>query len=167
MLPPVIEVLLIIGSMVAGIVYFYWRLIDRQLTGIPEREDWFQSNYVGEPVRDYFSNANIESISCHKPESKLKWYLRYLGFDYGYTRITILFENTPIRDEYWDGVIEEIEKYDAEVVKYGADYQNGGSYLIIRVEGFDSKMVDKVLSEMPEDIHEYLRLQWIKQIPDA
>ena len=54
-----------VGSVLAGGVYFYWRLADRRLTDIDERQKWFKENYKGDISLDQLIQNSLSIPSSH------------------------------------------------------------------------------------------------------
>lgn len=116
-----------------GLTRLYWGFLDRRLTDIHNHTELLQSIFTDESIEDTLFEGRIESVQCHTPLSRLKTFLRFVGFDYGRTQATIILPNTPFTDEQLDELQGELGDVGVTLIDCGHDYPTGGSKLIIEI----------------------------------
>lgn len=127
-------------GVVPSAVYFYWKFLDRRLTDIEARTDWFRRNYEGNSTHGEYIKSTISYIGCYPPKSRFGRFLRYLTIDKGRTEVTIVFDKA-IDDSVWDGLRDLIEGRTVRILSY--DNRQGKRFLKLRIDGFDEQKVEE------------------------
>lgn len=146
-----------IGSGVAGVAYFYWKLKDRRLTDIEQRQRWYNENYEGDHIPGDLLTATIGSIRCRPPKSSIGKLKRYSLKDVGRTEVTLLFEHTEIKEGVWEPIEELLEEKGVRVVSHDYKQSTRSSFVIIEVSGFDSEVVEEAAKQTQIYVDTYLK----------
>jgi hypothetical protein len=131
------------GSAFAGGIYFYWRLSDRRVTDIDERQQWFKENYEGDQIHGELLTAKIGSVRCRSPNTFIGKLKRYLLQDVGRTEVNLLFEGTEIGETVWKVVEEKIEDRGVRVVSQEFKKSTRSSFIKIEIPSIDSETVEE------------------------
>ena len=140
--------LLTMASAVGGGIVFYWRASDRRLTDIPNRQEWFKTNYEGDQVHGDHIRATVASVRCYPPRSTSNRLKRYLLSDKGRTEVTIMFQTIEIEDYIWDELKDLVESGDTTVTDYGYNPQSRSSFVRVECQTFDSEKIEQSMSDI-------------------
>lgn len=148
-----------IGSVLAGGVYFYWRFSDRRLTDLQAQQQNFNDTYEGGDISGDFAKGTVGSIRCYPPDTLFGKIKRFLLFDVGRTKVTLVIQ-PPVPDHFWDKLGDIIEDEDAEVIGYRQSDTKPISHFEFEIKSIQTEEVDRLIAYPIEIVDIYLGDQY-------
>jgi hypothetical protein len=144
----ILEIVAIFGAVSSSVfiilkygLEFYWKVLDRRLTNIQNRSNWFRENYEGSTIDAEFVRGTISYVRCYHSKNRLQRSFRYLAIDTGRTEITIVF-STSIDNRLWDYMEDTIEERGAKVLNYNQNCPH--SSIKLKINSFELEEVEEI-----------------------